>query len=74
MAKSTKTPTKNVLSMPKRASAARTRRQATDPTPAEIAVRAFAIYCERGYQDGHAEEDWLQAERELQERARSSAA
>jgi Protein of unknown function (DUF2934) len=31
----------------------------------DIAARAFAYYCERGYQDGSALEDWLRAEREL---------
>jgi hypothetical protein len=32
---------------------------------ADIALRAFAYYCERGYQDGSDVEDWLRAEREL---------
>jgi hypothetical protein len=31
----------------------------------DIAQRAFAFYCERGYQDGSDVEDWLRAEREL---------
>ena len=31
----------------------------------DIALKAFAYYCERGYQDGSALEDWLRAEREL---------
>ena len=31
----------------------------------DIALRAFSYYCERGYQDGSALEDWLRAEREL---------
>jgi hypothetical protein len=31
----------------------------------DIARRAFEIYCERGYQDGHDVDDWLRAEREL---------
>ena len=35
------------------------------PTPAEIAVRAYEIYLERGGGHGHSLEDWLQAEREL---------
>lgn len=30
-----------------------------------IAKRAFELYEQRGQQDGHALEDWLQAEREL---------
>ena len=31
----------------------------------DIALKAFAYYCERGYQDGSDVEDWLRAEREL---------
>jgi hypothetical protein len=31
----------------------------------DIALKAFAYYCERGCQDGSALEDWLRAEREL---------
>jgi hypothetical protein len=31
----------------------------------DIALRAFAYYCERGCQDGSDMEDWLRAEREL---------
>ncbi len=33
----------------------------------QIALRAYALYEQRGRQDGHAEDDWLQAERELLE-------
>jgi hypothetical protein len=31
----------------------------------DIALRAFAYYCERGCQDGSDVDDWLRAEREL---------
>jgi hypothetical protein len=31
----------------------------------DIALRAFAHYCERGYQHGSDLDDWLRAEREL---------
>jgi Protein of unknown function (DUF2934) len=31
----------------------------------DIARRAFELYRERGGQDGHAADDWLEAEREL---------
>ena len=31
----------------------------------KIALRAYELYLERGGVDGYAEEDWLQAEREL---------
>ena len=34
-------------------------------TDADIARRAFELYCARGGKDGHDLEDWLQAEREL---------
>lgn len=34
-------------------------------TDSDIAQRAFELYCERGCQDGHDVDDWLQAEREL---------
>jgi hypothetical protein len=55
-----------------------TRRAATtrsaSPTRDEIARRAFELYCERGCQDGYDVQDWVQAERELQETARFTAA
>jgi hypothetical protein len=31
----------------------------------QIAERAYALYAQRGCEDGHALDDWLQAEREL---------
>lgn len=34
-------------------------------TEAEIARRAFEVFCARGGQHGRALDDWLQAEREL---------
>ncbi|HLN96844.1 MAG TPA: DUF2934 domain-containing protein [Pyrinomonadaceae bacterium] len=37
----------------------------TQPTEEKIAERAYQIYLERGGINGNAEEDWLQAEREL---------
>ena len=39
------------------------------PTHDEVAVRAYELFLERGGRDGSDLEDWLQAERELQERA-----
>lgn len=30
-----------------------------------IALRAYEMYLQRGGVDGHADEDWLQAEREI---------
>lgn len=40
-----------------------------DETPArdQIEVRAYEIYLQRGAEDGHALEDWLTAERQLNE-------
>lgn len=40
----------------------------------DIAVKAFAYYCERGCQDGSALDDWLRAERELKAAATSAKA
>ena len=44
-----------------------------DPTREEIALRAYDLYVARGRRDGHSEEDWARAERQLhaeRERAR----
>ena len=38
---------------------------ATTPSHQEIARLAQQYWAERGWQDGHAEQDWLRAEREL---------
>ena len=35
-----------------------------DPTP-KIAARAYALYERRGRRDGQADQDWLEAEREI---------
>jgi hypothetical protein len=35
------------------------------PTYEAIAARSYELYLARGSEPGHAEEDWLQAEREL---------
>jgi hypothetical protein len=69
IAKSARKTTRTVLAMPTLASTDESANLTTD-----IAKRAFEIYWERGCQDGHDIEDWLQAERELQERERSTAA
>jgi H+-transporting ATPase len=39
-------------------------RERVDVTP-QIATRAYALYDQRGRQDGRAVQDWLQAEREI---------
>lgn len=36
------------------------------PTHDQISRRAYELYVERGYVHGHEQEDWAQAERELQ--------
>jgi hypothetical protein len=36
------------------------------PSPEQVETRAYAIFLARGSEDGHAEEDWLAAERELE--------
>ena len=41
---------------------------------AEIARRAYEIFCERGGEHGHDLDDWLRAERELCETVRTPAA
>jgi hypothetical protein len=50
----------------KRASASRR------PSQDEIERRAYQIFLERGGSDGHAEEDWLQAEYELRQEKEQS--
>lgn len=40
-----------------------------DPAREDIEQRAYELYLARGAMDGHALEDWLQAERELRENA-----
>jgi hypothetical protein len=37
----------------------------TGPTHEQIARRAYELYLARGATDGQAEQDWVQAEREL---------
>jgi len=42
-----------------------------DPLTEAIARRAYELFLERGGEDGHDVDDWLQAERELLEAART---
>jgi hypothetical protein len=72
MARITRKKAHNVVAMPEPAPFAPPR--TTQPTASEIAERAFEIYCARGGLHGHDLDDWLQAERELQKSARSTAA
>jgi hypothetical protein len=48
--------------------------QPANATDCDIARRAYDLYLERGREHGHHVEDWLQAERELRETVRSTAA
>jgi len=42
-----------------------------DPLTEAIARRAYELFLERGGEDGHDVDDWLRAERELLEAART---
>jgi Protein of unknown function (DUF2934) len=44
---------------------ARQARPSFDDLHAHITARAYELYAERGYRDGCAVEDWLDAEREI---------
>jgi len=65
---------KQVIPMPEAASVSSVRKNVggTAPTPIDLEVqirlRAYEIYEERGRIPGHEEEDWAQAEREVQAR------
>ncbi|MDO8356168.1 MAG: DUF2934 domain-containing protein [Nitrospirota bacterium] len=43
-----------------------------DDLPSSIAKRAYELYSERGYRDGSALEDWLEAEREILSQVQSA--
>ena len=74
MAAKTSTTKKTPSKRPSRAPAAlettttTTTTTAAGPSRDEIAKRAFELFLARGRQHGHAEADWLNAERELRER------
>jgi hypothetical protein len=67
MPRSKKEDSKKVVAMPTPAVTARKSKRLLGPTHAYIAARAYELYCERGCSHGHDVDDWLQAERELQE-------
>ena len=73
MAKSTRPKTNNVLTMPSLESPPPVA-TASGVTEGDIAQRAFELYCDRGCEDGHDVDDWLNAERELRNASSSSAA
>ena len=66
MPKSARRRTDNVLTMPS-AEARAAVAIAPRVTAADIAQRAFELYCDRGRDDGHDVDDWLNAERELRD-------
>jgi len=39
-----------------------------DDLHARISRRAYELYVQRGYREGHADEDWLDAERDILDR------
>ena len=47
--------------------------QCRTPTQAQIAKCAYDIYIEHGRIDGRSEQNWLQAEEELAQRAKAAA-
>ena len=73
MPKSARRRTDNVLSMPVVESQTPLA-IASGVTESDIARRAFELYCDRGREDGHDIDDWLNAERELRDVSSSSAA
>lgn len=50
---------------PSRGMPASQKLQPFDDLHARIMVRAYELYVERGYREGYAEQDWLDAEREI---------
>ena len=62
---------KNVLQMPETTAAANGNgngNHSPADVESEIRRRAYQLYESRGYVDGQAEQDWIQAEREVLER------
>jgi hypothetical protein len=48
--------------------------RSAEATDSDIALRAYDLYLTRGCKHGHDVDDWLQAERELQDAVSSPAA
>ena len=69
MPRSVKKSMKNVVAMPVPAATI----PGAAPSRDDVARRAFELYCQRGRQDGHDLQDWLQAEQELRESASTAA-
>ena len=74
MPKSARRRTNNVLSMSSVMESPTALAITSGVSESDIARRAFELYCDRGREDGHDVDDWLNAERELRDVSRSSAA
>jgi Protein of unknown function (DUF2934) len=74
MPRSARRKTDNVLTMPSVESPPVGAIGLAGVTDNDIARRAFELYCDRGREDGHDVDDWLNAERELRDVSSSSAA
>jgi hypothetical protein len=61
------------VSLAPQASSAEAPQAGPDPSPSEIALEAYFRYLGRGAEDGHALEDWLEAEQALRERYEQGA-
>jgi hypothetical protein len=59
-----------VVTMPTAESTLLAANQLASAPDHDIAHRAYQLYCERGCQDGHDMDDWLQAEGELRDSVR----
>lgn len=46
--------------------------QGPEPTPEEIALRAYELHLQHGGEDGHDLEDWLEAELELRDKCKQA--
>jgi hypothetical protein len=44
------------------------RKGSFDDLHARISARAYELYAQRGYREGYAQEDWLEAEQEILQR------
>ena len=74
MPKSARRRTDNVLSMPSVVESQTALAIASGVSESDIARRAFELYCDRGREDGHDVDDWVNAERGLRDVSSPSAA
>ena len=63
---------KNILRMPELVTSGNGNYSPAD-LEAEIRMRAYEIYQQRGYSNGRADQDWVEAEREVLGRQQHSA-